>query len=278
MKNELGLSTNSIKAYMGDIADFKRFLGKRLISNDTIDQFIETLKCQGLKPSTIKRKQMSIRCAINNLVSLSKIDKSIVDCMNSVSVQKRNSLEKISEQQFNTILERLDSERSFLDKTIVLLMYESGLRVSEVCGLKKEDISFQKKEIRVFGKGCIERIVPTSQRCLSAVSIYLEKMTDCTSWSLFVSKNDRPLTRHAVGDRIKRIGFKCGIPYLTPHVLRRSCATNLLRNGMNIELVKNLLGHQNIETTEAYIVSDLEYLSQIHAINHPFGDICVAQK
>lgn len=158
------------------------------------------------------------------------------------------------------------------DKAIFEVIYASGLRVSEVCGLNLIDISEQ--TVRVKGKGGKERIVPIGQAAIAAVDYYLihfrKDVADIKDVPLFVTGQGRRIDRMLVWQRIKFYGKRAGIhKVLSPHTLRHSFATHLLENGADLRVIQEMLGHASIATTDRYTHISQQHLSQAFANFHP---------
>ncbi|MDV3103304.1 site-specific tyrosine recombinase/integron integrase [Thermococcus waiotapuensis] len=148
------------------------------------------------------------------------------------------------------------------DRVIFLLLYGAGLRVSEVCNLKKKDVDFERGFIVVRGgKGAKDRVVPVPQSLLDEVKAYLSTRTDDSEYlivELRRGKRDR-LSSKTVWYLLKRYGEKAGVR-VTPHMLRHSFATHMLESGVDIRAIQELLGHSNLSTTQIYTKVTVEHL------------------
>jgi site-specific recombinase XerD len=146
------------------------------------------------------------------------------------------------------------------------------------------DINFARREIRVRGKGNRDRIVPTTQKCIEAIRTYLgwrddyrKRLSDIDiddrGWfqqAVFVKNDGQRITRRSVSDMLTSLSCRAGIKHTTAHTLRRSCATSLMNRGMDLELIQDLLGHQDITTTQSYLVVSQDKLRDIYSKCHPF--------
>ncbi|WP_010477362.1 site-specific tyrosine recombinase/integron integrase [Thermococcus zilligii] len=150
------------------------------------------------------------------------------------------------------------------DRVIFLLLYGAGLRVSEVCNLKKKDVDFERGFIVVRGgKGAKDRVVPVPQSLLDEVKAYLSTRTDDSEYlivELRRGKRDR-LSSKTVWYLLKRYGEKVGVR-VTPHMLRHSFATHMLESGVDIRAIQELLGHSNLSTTQIYTKVTVEHLKK----------------
>ena len=156
------------------------------------------------------------------------------------------------------------------------LLYATGLRVSELVGLRLFEISFEMGIVRVFGKGNKERLVPMGENALESIREYLEEarphlLNGKQSDDLFVTNRGSAMTRQAFWQLIKRYALIAGIDpaRLSPHVLRHAFATHLLIHGADLRVVQLLLGHSDISTTQIYTHIARERLKTIHGQHHP---------
>lgn len=290
LRTECGLSSNTISAYINDVKEFLDFAGTKTFTAQLVEDFISHLgtkkRLKGqLKDISIRRHYMAIRCFCHYFISLNRLDPKILGMLNSVRVERKipDALEPqdvdalISIIRNRTPLSRTTNIRR--DVAIVLILYSSGLRVSELCGLNMDDISLVKREIRVRGKGSCDRVVPTTQKCVEAIRAYLDldRLGSLNSRSdvnaVFLKfRNGQRITRRAVTDMLISLSRRAGIKRTSAHMLRRSCATLLMRRGMDLELVQALLGHQNLSTTQTYLTVNHDWLMKIHKRYHPFGE------
>lgn len=278
IRTELGLSSETISAYTRDVKEFLNFIGTQGLTAQLMETFISHLRVQGLKPTTIRRKYMSIRCLCHHLISLDRLDSNIFCTLDSVRIDRRtpNALDSetvdhlISTIKSRTLLPRNTNVRR--DVSIVLILYHSGLRVSELCNLNLNDINITRKEIRVRGKGGRDRIVPTTQECIGTLQSYLNSDRQSDTDAVFVKLDGQRITRRAISDMLMSLARRSGVQHTTAHMLRRSCATSLMNNGMELELVQSLLGHQNLVTTQSYLAISHSRLKAIHRKCHPFGE------
>ena len=164
------------------------------------------------------------------------------------------------------------------DRAMLETLYATGLRVSELTGLKIAQVSLDMGVVRVLGKGSKERLVPLGEEAIEWIKRYLETartalVAKSRSEAMFVTARDGPLTRQAFWALLKRYAVKAGIPAasLSPHVLRHAFATHLLNHGADLRVVQLLLGHADITTTTIYTHVARERLKSLHARHHPRG-------
>ena len=168
-----------------------------------------------------------------------------------------------------------DSFLGIRDRAILELFYSSGLRLSELVDLKIDNINFKDGTITVIGKGNKERVVPVGSYALKAIKNWLDlrktiKDEISKNSVIFLSKNGQKLTTRAVQYRLKFWAIKQGIPEnIHPHLLRHSFASHLLQSSQDLRAVQELLGHENISTTQIYTHLDFQHLSKIYDKAHP---------
>jgi integrase/recombinase XerD len=163
------------------------------------------------------------------------------------------------------------------DKAMLETLYASGLRVSELVGLKVSQVSQDMGVVRVMGKGSKERLVPLGEEALHWLGRYIkggrvQLLSGRASQDLFVTGRGTAMTRQSFWLIIKRYALRAGLPIsLSPHVLRHAFATHLLNHGADLRVVQLLLGHADISTTQIYTHVASERLKQLHAKHHPRG-------
>ncbi|MBL8008415.1 MAG: tyrosine-type recombinase/integrase [Ignavibacteria bacterium] len=165
------------------------------------------------------------------------------------------------------------TEISILDKAVIELFYSTGIRLSELIGLKLSSINFKNKTLKVFGKGSKERIVPFGKNAAEAVNNYLKIREICNTGNLeylFLNKNGKKLYPVQVNRIIrKNLSLVTDLKKKSPHVLRHTFATHLLDNGADIRAVKDLLGHESLSTTQIYTHLTPEKLKKVYKQSHP---------
>jgi len=186
----------------------------------------------------------------------------------------------LSEDRVETLLDAPDVESSLglRDRAMLETLYATGLRVSELTGLKIAQVSLDMGVVRVLGKGSKERLVPLGEEAITWIKRYLAKartelLGKHRSDAMFVTTRGGALTRQAFWALLKRYAVKAGIPAasLSPHVLRHAFATHLLNHGADLRVVQLLLGHADITTTTIYTHVARERLKELHARHHPRG-------
>lgn len=273
LKSERNLSQNTVVSYVMDLSDFSAFIDlDKPVLEEQIKEYLEQLDRRNLRVASIKRKLSSLKQFFKFLHREELINQ---DPMQFIHQPKsRRPLPKIISEETiehfeNTIATLKDPER---DELILLILYGSGLRVSELISLKKNCI-IDGKFIRVLGKGSKERIVPVSQRVLALIPEWLKKCPD-SIW-LFPSQRhpDKHITRQRVFQILKELAALSGVDVtkVSPHVLRHAFATHILDNGADLLSVKKMLGHQDIATTEIYTHVTSKKLREVVNKYHPLA-------
>jgi integrase/recombinase XerD len=182
----------------------------------------------------------------------------------------------IDEMQRMIDMSEGDTPIQMRDNALLEFMYASGARVSEVSSLDIDDIDFEVKVVRLFGKGAKERILPLTDRALAAIWHYTEKFRPILvekgrgTARLFVNTRGNPLTRQSIYFVIQHAATHAGITKkVHPHSIRHSFATHLLEGGADVRIVQELLGHSNVVTTEIYTEVSKETLKENYALYHP---------
>ncbi len=274
---ELGLSRETLSAYVRDVKEFFHFIRTPQLTARLIEAFINHLRRQELKSTTIRRKCMSVRCYCHHLISLGRLDPNILDMIDPVCIERRipDALDnKAVDTLVVAIKNRTLPSRTInvrRDVSVLLTLYHSGLRVSELCNLNLSDINTARQTIRVKGKGSRERMVPTTQKCLEAIQAYVNSDRKSNTDAIFVKGDGQRITRRAVSDMLVSLSRRAGVPHTTAHMLRKTCATQLLNNGMDIESVQVLLGHQHLSTTQDYLATNINKLKIVYEKCHPFA-------
>lgn len=257
IRSERGLSNHTIEAYGRDISTFAQFLKKdyREVTSTDILDFLSHLKTKSYATSTICRVLVSVKVFYRFLKKEGEIT---LDLGRYFDTPKLWQLipEVLSVEEVDALLKvpEVRDPIGARDKAILELLYATGMRVSEICGLRLNDLS--DTFVKVRGKGRKERIVPVGKKAIEAVDHYLlnyrgEILEE--NGPLFVTNRGKPLDRITVYHRVKRYAKSLNIQKsISPHTLRHSFATHLLENGADLRLIQDMLGHVDIGTTDRY--------------------------
>jgi len=262
LASEKGLAVNSLEAYQRDVHAFASFLEQRGINRiETVTQqnivdFLAHLHHQDYASSSICRNLVAIKVLFRFLKRERRIDTNVALYLETPKLWQLIP-EVMSYDEVEQLLEQPDTNMPMgaRDKAILEVLYGSGLRVSEVCGLDLYSIG--ESAVRVMGKGSKERIVPIGEKALAAVDHYLGKYRDLwdseKQQALFVTKSGRRISRHTVWQMIKDYARSAEITKnISPHTLRHSFATHLLDNGAELRIIQEMLGHSSISSTDRY--------------------------
>ncbi len=280
---ELGLSANTRQAYERDLRLFCKTLGFKNsdalvnVSREQITGYMTQLKEKGLAAATIARKLAAIKAFYRFMTAEGYMDANPAEVVEAGT--KGIKLPRVlSEDEVVRLLKQPDitTAEGFRDRTMLEVLYATGMRVSELINLTLERVDLNMKYIIAFGKGSKERIVPLGSVAAEFLQQYLEKVrpklthADRNTNIVFLAFGGHELTRQRFWQIIRAYGRKANInKALTPHILRHSFATHLLDNGADLRSVQELLGHSDISTTQIYTHLTNKRLRDIYAKAHP---------
>ena len=277
---ERGLSTNTLVAYRNDLkklSEFSTETGKELLSfqPDDLAAFVRSLHAKGLDPKSIARALVAVRGLFKFLLRDGhlKVDPSL----NLESPKAWQSLPHfLTTDEVERLLAAPDASTTLglRDKTMLEVLYATGLRVSELVGLQNSNLNLDLGFVTVLGKGRKERAIPLGGNAVEWTRRYLSVRAKIlgtlkTTPSLFINEQGQSMTRQAFWRLIVAYGEKAGIGHITPHLLRHSFATHLLENGADLRSVQMMLGHSDISTTQIYTHITNERLREIYQRFHP---------
>ena len=265
LKTEKKLGDNTINSYMLDLEDFFKTFNGSIESCTKKDILAYISSINGLEVSTVNRHISSLKSFFNYLVDESIIKVSPMEEVSSL--KKTKKLPKyLSISEVNKLLNiPLNSEFDYRNKAVLELMYATGLRVSELVSIEYSNIDFENSIIRINGKGKKERIIPLGEVASYYLKVYLNdyrsKLLKRNTYNqVFLNNHGKPITRQGFNYILENIRELTGITKeITPHVLRHSFATHLLEGGADIRSIQEMLGHENISTTNIYteVVNDV---------------------
>lgn len=280
---ELGLSANTRQAYERDLRLFCKMLGFKNsdalvnVSREQITGYMTQLKERGLAAATIARKLAAIKAFYRFMTAEGYMDANPAEVVEAGT--KGIKLPRVlSEDEVVRLLNQPDitTAEGFRDRTMLEVLYATGMRVSELINLTLERVDLNMKYIIAFGKGSKERIVPLGSAAAEFLQQYLEKVRPKLTHAgrntniVFLAFGGHELTRQRFWQIIRAYGRKANInKALTPHILRHSFATHLLDNGADLRSVQELLGHSDISTTQIYTHLTNKRLRDIYAKAHP---------
>jgi integrase/recombinase XerD len=280
-----GLAAASLESYRRDLtawADWlARHAGKDLLAAERsdIESFLAAQFRGKARATSINRRLSSLRRFYRLQTMQGTLAADPTLRIKSPKLPRRLP-KPLSEQQVETLLGTpdVDTTLGLRDRAMLETLYATGLRVSELVGLKRAQIGFDTGVVRVLGKGNKERLVPLGEEAVAWLKRYLASARpllakNAKTDAVFLTARRAPLTRQAFWQSIKRYAVKADIPTtkLSPHTLRHAFATHLLNHGADLRVVQLLLGHADITTTTIYTHVARERLKQLHAQHHPRG-------
>lgn len=281
---ELGLAKNTQLAYMRDLRLLMKSLQLKAdeellqVSRQQLIAYLVRLKQEGRAASTVARKLASIKAFYRFLTAERYIRRNPAEVLEAASrglhLPKVLSVQEVERLLDEPNLGTLDGYR---DKTMLELLYATGMRVSELVNVPVKNVDMKMQYVIVMGKGSKERMLPLGRTALHYLEHYLSVVRPQLLHSkpdaaaeLFVTGWGGPMTRERFYEIIVAYGKSAGISKrVTPHMLRHSFATHLLNNGTDLRIVQELLGHADISTTQIYTHLDVERLREVYDKTHP---------
>jgi len=275
LRIERGLSSNTLTSYRHDLDLYCRHLGRTTLLNvkpADVSAFLKYLYAHGLKPRSAARALAVVR-GIHKFLMLERettenpaatveAQRGVVPLPHFLNVEEVDRLLAVPD---------LSTPMGLRDRAMIEVLYATGLRVSELTGLRVDGMNLQTGFVRCFGKGSKERIVPLGQSACQAVQAYLSGgRGEFASEILFLTPRGGAMSRFEFWEILKGYAAKAGIrKNISPHVLRHSFATHLLDRGADLRAVQMMLGHEKISTTQIYTHVIRERLKQIYKSCHP---------
>jgi integrase/recombinase XerD len=288
LATERGLAENSLQAYRRDLTDIERYLNLRnqTLARPTVDDLRDYLQDQsrkGQSTRTVARRLAALRVFLRHKDAQNreqgKLDESVQAVLDQLERPKpQQSIPRVlSRAQVNELIAQPDPEHLHFSRDVAILelLYASGLRASELCGLKVRDANLQIGWVRVLGKGSKERIVPLGRAAAEALTRYIAECrprldkTGRSEW-LFLSRTGKPMERIGLWMLVEKYGRRVGRK-ISPHTLRHCFASHLVSGGADLRVVQELLGHSDISTTQIYTHVDSDRLKAVHSKFHPRG-------
>lgn len=279
---ERGLADRSVRAYYGDVERLVAWLLARgmddpaAVTHTDLREYVFHLKDQGLAASSIRRALSALRTYFSFLLEEGAVALDPTEPIESPRGWRRLP-SVLSREEVVRMLESPDPDSPvyWRDRAILELLYATGIRVSELTGLRLQDVDREEGVVRVLGKGSRERIVPFGRAADRALERYLTGVRPELDGGegggiVFLNRRGRGLTRMAIWTIVKRAAEAAGVSgRASPHTLRHSFATHLLEGGADLVAVQELLGHADISTTQIYTHVDRDYLRHVHRRFHP---------
>ena len=285
LKLERGLSINSIKSYEYDLIDFKKYINENKINkhpHECTSGIVKRYIYKNFSDKKSSRSQArlisSLKSFFNYLLFEGKINISPIDDIETPKLEKKLP-EVLTVDEITRLISSVNLNNEFgqRNKTIIEVLYGTGIRVSELIGLNLSNIYFNESFLKVLGKGNKERFVPLGDIASIEIKKYLDQRKKLNidpkfSDILFLNRYGRQLTRSMIFKIIKDSAMEANIrKNISPHTLRHSYATHLLKNGADLRTIQLILGHESIITTEIYTHLDTFHLEEVLKKYHPRG-------
>lgn len=283
LKIERGLSKNTIESYSRDLEKLMFFLNDNSINyspisvdKETIQAFIYQVAKQ-VNPRSQARIISGLRSFFDYLVFEDYRKTNPTDLIETPKIGRKLP-DTLSEYEINELISAIDLShpQGERNRTILEVLYSCGLRVSEVITLRISDLFFEEGFIRVLGKGNKERFVPIHYQAQKYIGIYINEIRshinvdDIYQDTLFLNRRGKGLTRQMIFTILRNLATQIGLKKkISPHTLRHSFATHLLKNGADLRAIQQMLGHESITTTEVYVHLDKSYLKEVVETYHP---------
>ena len=283
LKLERGLSQNTIDSYVRDLQKLKLYLKENgiisspiSVDKTIIQQFIYKISKE-VSPRSQARIISGLRSFFDYLIFEDYRKTNPTDLIEPPKIGRKLP-DTLSENEINELIASIDLSHSQgeRNRTIIETMYSCGLRVSELITLKISDLFFEEGFIRVIGKGNKERFIPIHQTAQKYILFYIRDIRSHIQEkkgfedTLFLNRHGKGLTRQMIFMILKDLAIKINLnKKISPHTLRHSFATHLLKNGADLRAIQQMLGHESITTTEVYIHLDKSYLKEVVDTFHP---------
>ncbi|MFZ5801946.1 MAG: site-specific tyrosine recombinase XerD [Candidatus Omnitrophota bacterium] len=279
---EKGLSANTLEAYRRDLKTYRDYLlSKKIrtwnhVNRHVINNYLSHEKQQGLEVASLARRLVTVKIFHRFLVKERYLEDDVTSVLESPKLWKKLP-QFLTQPEMILLLKAPAGQKAedIRDRALLECLYATGVRVSEVVGLRLEDVNLESHFVRCRGKGDKERIVPLGQKAVDACRLYIDRVRNkkrTQSNLLFIGREGRGISRQFIWHMIRRRAQQAGIAKkITPHSMRHSFATHLLERGADLRIVQELLGHADIATTQIYTHVSRDRLKGIHAKFHPRG-------
>ena len=282
LRFERNASPQTVQTYEDSLREFESYLTFRedglsfeAVDTDLIRDWMESLMDRGNNASTINKKLSALRSFFRYALKRKLVEKDPAHAV--VGLKKPKPLPQfVREGEMDRLLDNVewgDNYKNVRARTLLLLLYETGLRRSELTGLDDGDIDFETSQLKVTGKRNKQRIIPFGPELAETLRKYVivrdeQVKGDCDA--LFLSDKGHRMTGQQVYEIVHRyLTGATSLKKRSPHVLRHSFATAMLNNGAGLESIRNLLGHESVSTTEIYAHTTFEQLKRVYKEAHP---------
>ena len=281
LQTEQGVSRNTLAAYRHDLSDFTRFLARHRrklphLAPDDIVTYLEDLRRRGLRPSSVARRISALRGLSRHLLREGALERDPTELV-EVPRRGRSLPRTLSRETAQALVEAPDvhDPRGARDRTLLELLYATGMRASECLDLRREDVNLTAGYVVCTGKGRKQRLVPVGAEAAAWVTRYLRDVRPLStrrrdSGRLFVNPRGGRLSRQALWNIVRHAAARAGVRgRVSPHMLRHSFASHLLEGGADLRSVQAMLGHADIATTQIYTHLPSAALTRMYRRFHP---------
>jgi len=267
-------SHHTIDSYRRDLTNFLKHCGDielQQISRGQVQDWLVAAHARGLAPATLARRLSALSSFLDMAVEAGWCPVNVAAGMRPPKQPKRLP-RNLPPEQTSQLLRATEMQNEARDLALLGVMYGCGLRVSETVGLNLNDVDLHACELRVFGKGRKERIVPIPAGVVALLRQYIEERPAQSGdeQAVFLNRRGGRLTARSVQRMLKKRALETGADTsVTPHRLRHSFATHLLAGGVDLRAIQELLGHASLSTTERYTHLDIARLTEVYDSAHP---------
>lgn len=279
---ERNYSPKTVKEYSDDLKKFETYFLQqdRQLTWETIDadvarDWIESMMDAGNSSRSVKRRLSTLKSFYRFALSRGLVTRDPVHELTSPKVNKPLP-QFVKEKEMNDLLDKQQWGNTYKDtraRTIILLFYETGIRLSELLGLNDDEVDFVNNQLRVTGKRNKQRIIPFGEELNQMLKVYMQqrdKDVEKHSAALFLTEKGDRVKRNQVYQLVKEnLGHVTTLRKRSPHVLRHTFATAMLNHEAGLESVKKILGHRSLNTTEIYTHTTFEQLKKVYRNAHP---------
>ena len=282
LQYERNRSERTVRAYADDLRSFEAFfknldgqLSWESVDSDVIRDWMESMMDKGNTATSVNRRLSAVRSLYRFALSRGYVSRDPAHAVSGPKCQKVLP-QYLREKEMNTLLDEQMWEDRYIDvraRTIILLFYSTGIRLSELIGLDDADVDFAEQQLKVTGKGDKQRILPFGTELSEALRVYMARRdaeVERKDSAVFLTAKGVRMNSRQVRDEVRHhLSRVSTLKKRTPHVLRHTFATAMLNHEAGIESVKKLLGHSKLSTTEIYTHTTFEQLRQAYAKAHP---------
>lgn len=283
LKKEKRYSNHTVLSYETDLGQFEKYCSNEFeiesvfeVSRQVIRSWVVSLVDLEMESRTIKRKVSCLKSFFKNLKKNEVIDVDPSYQIVTPKIKKRLPV-FVDSKSMDNLLDRVyfgDGFSGARDLLMVRLFYETGIRLSELIGIKESDVNLSKNELKIIGKRNKERIIPVTQEMIAdcRAMIELKKEMDFTEVNLLLTDRGKKLYSKFVYRKInKYLSTVTSLGKKSPHVLRHTFATQMLNNGAELNAIKEILGHSSLAATQVYTHNTIDKLKEIYKNTHPKG-------